>query len=104
MRHFFFVVLLFVTQTALSQQGYTAGTGEAVWGDTGEQRDVSLTDRGNITDAGEAFRLESLMPANPTDNVSLYKFDYKIKQHVTTPIYKGPIVYYVNSKYGSVAF
>jgi len=99
-----FIVLFIAGLYSYAQQGYTARTGEAIWGGTGERRDISITNRGDITNAGEAFRLESLMPANPTDNTASYKFDYKIKQHVTTPIYKGPVVYYVNSKDGSVAF
>lgn len=88
----------------VAQKGYTVTTGEAIWGGTGEHRNISLTGRGVITDGGEAFNLESLMPANPLNNSDRYLFDYKIKQHVTTPLYKGPIVYYVNSKDGSVAF
>lgn len=102
---FFFIALLyFLPLNARVQQGYTASTGEAIWGSTGEHRDLSLADAGAITDGGDAFLLESLIPANPTDNHRDFRFDYKIKQHVTTPVYSGPIVYYVNSKDGSVAF
>ncbi|MGC4235290.1 MAG: hypothetical protein QM594_20130 [Niabella sp.] len=99
-----FIFTLFIAPAVLSQQGYTANTGEAVWGGVGERRDISLTSEGDITNGGEAFRLESLMPANPTNNSTPYRFDYKIVQHVTTPIYKGQIVYYVNSRDGSIAF
>ena len=88
---------------AAAQQGYTASTGEAVWGGSSEHRDISLTNTGEITNGSRVFRMESLMPANPLDNSGLYKFDYKIKQHVITPVYNGSIVYYVNSKDGSIA-
>lgn len=96
--------LLLCSLQASAQLGYTVTTGEAIWGETREQRDLSVTDQGAITNGGNAFNLESLMPANPVNNTALYKFDYKIKQHVTTPVYKGPIRYYVNSKDGSIAF
>lgn len=100
----FVAVMCLFPLMGMAQQGYTASTGEAIWGVTGEHRDISLTPEGGITDGGDAFLLESLMPANPTNNSSNFRFDYKIKQHVKSPVYSGPIVYYVNSKDGSVAF
>ncbi|MFV0375952.1 MAG: hypothetical protein ACK5JD_01475 [Mangrovibacterium sp.] len=69
-----------------------------------EYRDESLTSTGAITDGGSAFLLESLMPSNPINNMDNYSFDYKLKSYITTPIYKGPVVYYVNSNDGSIAF
>lgn len=87
-----------------AQNGYTVQTLDTIWASPPEGSLEDMPLEGNVTNAGAAFRAKNGFPANPTINGANFTFDYKIKQHVITPVYTGEIVYYVNSHDGSIAF
>jgi len=105
------VVYLLSAMVCRAQQGYSAHTiGPPIWesmageGEGPIDRVQELTEVGEIWDAGTVYGTSSAFPANPTNNRDEYRFDFKLSQHITTPLYTGNIVYYINSADGSMAF